>query len=70
MLRERAPKNKELNDQEKLANKEFSKERIKVEHVTGKMKIFQILTNRCRNSRSKHALIFKNVAGLYNLNYT
>lgn len=64
------PKNKELTEQEKLANKEFSKERIKVEHVIGKMKIFQILSQRYRNPRSNHALIFKNVAGLYNLSYT
>ena len=59
-----------LTEEEKNYNKEFSKERIKIEHVFGKMKIFQILTQRFRNPRQTHALIFKNIAGLYNLSYT
>lgn len=63
------PKKIELTKEEKDFNKEFSKERIKVEHVFGKMKVFQILTQRFRNPRAKHTLIFKNVAGLYNLTY-
>jgi predicted transcriptional regulator len=64
------PKNKELTKEEKKLNKEFSKERIKIEHVFGKMKNFQILAQRFRNPRETHALIFKNIAGLYNLSYT
>ncbi len=63
-------KKKELTKEEQNYNKQFSKERIKIEHVFGKMKIFQILTQRFRNPRSTHALIFKNIAGLYNLSYT
>lgn len=63
------PKKKELTEEEKNSNKQFSKERIKIEHVFGKMKVFQILSQRFRNPRAKHALIFKNVAGLYNLTY-
>ena len=64
------PKNKELTKKEKQLNKEFSKERVKIEHVFGKMKNFQILSQRFRNPRKTHALIFKNIAGLYNLSYT
>jgi hypothetical protein len=64
------PKKKELTEEEKNYNKEFSKERIKIEHVFGKMKIFQILAQRFRNPRQTHALIFKNIAGLYNLSYS
>jgi predicted transcriptional regulator len=64
------PKNKELTKEEKKLNREFSKERIKIEHVFGKMKNFQILAQRFRNPRKTHALIFKNIAGLYNLSYT
>lgn len=63
------PKKQELTKEEKDFNKQFSKERIKVEHVFGKMKVFQILSQRFRNPRAKHALIFKNIAGLYNLTY-
>lgn len=63
------PKKIELTKEEKDFNKQFSRERIKIEHVFGKMKVFQILTQRFRNPRAKHALIFKNIAGLYNLVY-
>ena len=63
------PKKIELTKEEIDFNKQFSKERIKVEHVFGNMKVFQILSQRFRNPRAKHALIFKNIAGLYNLIY-
>lgn len=63
------PRGKELTEEEKNSNKQFSKERIKIEHVFGKMKVFQILSQRFRNPIAKYALIFKNIAGLYNLTY-
>ena len=61
------PKGGELTKEEKLYNKALSKRRITVEHSFGKMKIFQILSQRFRNPKRKHSLIFKNVAGLHNL---
>jgi len=61
------PKGKELTKEEKQFNKELSKQRITIEHTFGKMKIYQILSQRFRNSRNKHSLIFKNIAGLHNL---
>jgi len=61
------PKGKELTKEEKQFNKELSKKRITVEHSFGKMKIYQILSQRFRNQRNKHSLIFKNIAGLHNL---
>ena len=64
------PRKKELTEEDKNSNKQFSKERIIIEHVFGKMKIFQILSQRFRNPRHTHALKFKNIAGLYNLTYT
>jgi DDE superfamily endonuclease len=60
-------KGKELTKKEKQFNKELSKRRITVEHSFGKMKIYQILAQKFRNPRSKHSLIFKNIAGLHNL---
>jgi len=60
------PKRKELSKQEKMFNKQLSKQRITVEHSFGKMKIFQILSQRFRNPRNKHSIIFKNIAGLHN----
>jgi hypothetical protein len=64
------PKLKELTIEQKEFNKKLSKQRIKIEHTIGKMKVFQILTQRYRNDLSKHSLVFKNVAGFYNLMYS
>ncbi len=64
------PKGKELTKEQKQfnkVNKELSRRRIKVEHSFGKMKIYQILSQRFRNPLSKHTIIFKNIAGLHNL---
>ena len=61
------PKGGKLTKEEKQYNKALSRRRITVEHSFGKMKIFQILSQRFRNPKRKHSLIFKNVAGLHNL---
>jgi len=66
-LPNKKPKGKELTKEEKKYNKELSKRRITVEHTFGKMKIYQILSQRFRNLRNTHSLIFKNIAGLHNL---
>lgn len=69
-LPNKKPKGKELTKEEKQFNKELSRQRITVEHSFGKMKIYQILSQRFRNPRNKHSLIFKNIAGLHNLMFT
>lgn len=61
------PKGGELTKKQKKSNKKHSSKRIVVEHGIGKMKIWQILSQRFRNKRSNHALVFKNVAGLHNV---
>lgn len=66
-LPNKKPKGKRLTKEEKKYNKELSRRRIAVEHSFGKMKIYQILSQRFRNPLSKHSLIFKNIAGLHNL---
>jgi transposase len=66
-LPNKKPKGTKLSKEEKQFNKELSKQRITVEHSFGKMKIYQILSQRFRNPRNKHSLIFKNIAGLHNL---
>lgn len=60
------PKNRELTEKEKKYNKQFSKERIIVEHVFAHLKKFKILSYRFRNPVKKHNLIFKNIAGIRN----
>ncbi len=64
------PKKQELTREEKRYNREFARERVLIEHVIGKMKIFQILNQQFRNKRSKHSLIVKNIAGIYNLMFS
>jgi hypothetical protein len=66
-LPHKKPKNRALTTRQKEYNQIFSSERIKVEHVIAHLKKFQILAQRFRNPIKKHSLIFKNVAGLRNL---
>lgn len=63
------PKGKELTLEQKQFNRELSKQRIKIEHTIGRMKVFQILSQRYRNVVAGHSLVFKNIAGLHNLIY-
>jgi hypothetical protein len=60
-------KKQKLTREQKAFNRQHSRERIIVEHVIGKMKIFRILAVRFRNPRKCHTLIFKNIAGIHNL---
>jgi hypothetical protein len=64
------PKGGTLSESEKAYNREHASERILVEHVIGKLKIFDILSDRFRNELSRHALMFKNIAGLCNLRFS
>ena len=47
------PKGGTLSEQEKAYNREHASERILVEHVIGKLKIFKILKDRFRNELSR-----------------
>lgn len=60
-------KNRALTTRQKEYNQKFNSERIKIEHVIAHLKKFQILAQKFRNPIKKHSLIFKNVAGLRNL---
>lgn len=60
-------KKQKLTKQQKAFNRKHGSERIVVEHVFGKMKTFKILSERFRNHLKTHNLVFKNIAGIYNL---
>lgn len=60
-------KNRVLTAHQKEYNQQFNSKRIIVEHVIAHIKKFQILTQKFRNPIKKHSLIFKNIAGLRNL---
>ena len=60
-------KKQKLTPEQKAFNRKHSRERIIVEHVIAKLKIFRILAVRFRNPRKSHNLIFKNIAGIHNM---
>jgi hypothetical protein len=55
-----------LTPEQKKANRELSQQRIFVEHVIGKLKVFRILSERYRNRRKRFGLRFNLIASLYN----
>lgn len=67
----RTPKKKSkhhpLTPEEKASNRELARQRIFIEHVIRKVKIFRILSERYRNRRKRFGLRFNLIASLYNL---
>lgn len=61
------PKTGELTPQVKAENKEFSSRRIVVEHLIRLVKIFKIMRERFRLSKSRYESIFLTVCGLVRL---
>ena len=59
-------KKRKLTPEEKRKNRELSRERIVVEHINRRLKIFKILSYRYRNRRKRFGLRFNLIAGLYN----
>ena len=56
-----------LTKEQKASNHEISKERIFVENVIRRLKIFRILSERYRNRRKRFGLRFNLIAAIYNL---
>jgi transposase len=57
---------KSLNKEQKKFNKQLAKERIVVEHIHKRLKIFRILSSRYRNRRWRFGLRSNLIAGIYN----
>jgi IS5 family transposase len=55
-----------LSQEQKKFNRQLAKERIVVEHVHRKLKIFRILSSRYRNRRRRFGLRLNLIAGIYN----
>jgi len=68
-LPHKKPPKRELDPQKKNENRAHARQSICVEHGIGKLKIWQIFSQRFRNSSSEHSLILKNIAGLSNFMY-
>lgn len=55
-----------LTKEEKKANRELARRRVKVENVIRRLKIFRILSERYRHRRKRFGLRFNLIAGLHN----
>ena len=64
-------KNKPLTDDQKWFNKELSKIRIKIEHISSHCKIFKVCSLKRRQKQKHHNLFWTVIAGIINskLNY-
>jgi len=70
----RTPKKKSKHHpqtpEQKTANRELARQRIFVEHVIRKVKVFRILSERYRNRRKRFRLRFNLIASHYNFERT
>ena len=55
-----------LTPEQKAANRELAKQRILVENVIGRLKVFRILSERYRNRRKRFGLRFNLISAIYN----
>ena len=60
------PKDKELSPEAKAHNRALGRERIVIEHVNRRLKIFRILAGKYRNRRRRFGLRCNLIAALYN----
>lgn len=60
------PKNGELGELERQYNRALSRERIGIEHVNRRLKVFKILSERYRNRRRRYGLRCNLLAAIYN----
>lgn len=67
----RTPKKKSkhhpLTQVEKASNRQIARQRIRCEHIIGRLKVFRILAERYRNRRKRFGLRFNLIAALCNL---
>jgi hypothetical protein len=58
-----------LTSEEKVSNKALSKQRILIEHINRRCKIFRIVKEVYRGKHKNHGLTWRLVAALVNLRY-
>ncbi len=65
-LPHKKPKRGKLTSEQKAFNRQLARERIGVEHINRRLKIFRILSERYRNRRRRFGLRCNLIAALYN----
>lgn len=63
------PRGGQLSPDAKAFNRALAKERIRVEHVNRRLKVFRILSERYRNRRRRFGLRCNLIAAIYNQEY-
>ena len=58
--------NNPLSNEDKLFNRTLSGERIFIENINAKIKVFRCLSSRYRNRRSRHLLRMSLICGFIN----
>jgi IS5 family transposase len=61
------PRGGMLTRQQRSENRGLARERIVVEHVNRRLKVFRVLSERYRNRRRRFGLRVNLIAGIYNL---
>ena len=56
-----------LTDEQKASNRALSRQRIRVENVIARLKVFRILSERYRNRRKRFSIRFNLIAAICNL---
>jgi transposase len=56
-----------LSKEQKASNRALSQERILIENIIRKLKIFRILSERYRNRRKRFGLRFNLITAIYNM---
>ena len=59
-------KNQPLTAAEKAENRRLARERIAIENINAKIKVFKIFANKYRNRRKRHGLRMSLICGVYN----
>ena len=60
------PKGGDLTAEEKAANRHFSSERILIENINAKVKVYKITANKYRNRRKRFGLRMALICGIIN----
>ena len=60
------PRGGSLTDEEKAENRRISRERILIENINAKVKVFKITANKYRNRRKRFGLRMSLICGILN----
>lgn len=69
-LPRKKPRGGQLSAEDKAYNRRLARERIGVEHINRRLKVFRILSGRYRNRRRRFGLRCNLIAALYNFELT